>query len=232
MRVYRGRADEDHDRDHEATSAMLAATAETDEPGLRVWRPGPVLAFGRRDRRADGYERARETAADRGFPPAGRSVGGRAVAYADSTLAVAYAAPTPDPRSGIDDRYEWATDRVATALADLGCGIERGEPADAFCPGDHSLRVTGGGKVAGIAQRVRRGAALVAAVVIVDADDEIAAVLDSVYAALGVPFDPGSVGSVATAGGPDDPETVARAIEDAMATDPTVEPAWALLDGV
>jgi len=37
-------------------------------------------------------------------------------------------------------------------------------------------------------------------------------VLDPVYDALGVPFDPDTVGSVSTAGGPDDPERVIDAL--------------------
>ena len=47
--------------------------------------------------------------------------------------------------------------------------------------------------------------------------DAIAAVLDPVYEALDVPFDPGSVGSVAAAGG--DPGRLREAIEDALVGD-------------
>ncbi|MFD1526367.1 lipoate--protein ligase family protein, partial [Halolamina salina] len=46
--------------------------------------------------------------------------------------------------------------------------------------------------------------------------EEIGDVLDPVYDALGVPFDPNSVGSVAAAGGSNDPKEVARALEDAI----------------
>jgi hypothetical protein len=50
-------------------------------------------------------------------------------------------------------------------------------------------------------------------------------VFSAVYAALDVPFDPASVGTVADAGGPDDPEQVCRALERAFvgdASDPRV----------
>ena len=43
--------------------------------------------------------------------------------------------------------------------------------------------------------------------------------LDPVYEALGVPFDPESVGSVARGGGPADSERVCRALEDAFLGD-------------
>ena len=43
--------------------------------------------------------------------------------------------------------------------------------------------------------------------------------LDPVYGALSVPFDPASVGSVAASGGPADPERVARAVESALVGD-------------
>jgi hypothetical protein len=75
------------------------------------------------------------------------------------------------------------------------------------------------GKVVGVAQRVAKGAAQVAGIVIVRDHAEIAAVLEPVYGALEVPFDPETVGSVAAAGGPRDPERVARAVESALVGD-------------
>lgn len=42
----------------------------------------------------------------------------------------------------------------------------------------------------------------------------------AVYDALGVPFDPETVGSVAEANGPEDPKPVARALEDAFVDGP------------
>ena len=116
-----------------------------------------------------------------------------------------------------DDRYERATSAVERALRSVGVDADRGEPADAFCPGTHSLQRDG--KLVGIAQRVRQDAALVAGVAIVADREELAAVLADVYGALDVPFDPDAVGSVATAGGPADPEPVREAIERAFVGD-------------
>jgi octanoyl-[GcvH]:protein N-octanoyltransferase len=83
-------------------------------------------------------------------------------------------------------------------------------------------RVAADGKLAGLAQRVRADAALIAGVLVVSAGDPepIARVTEPVYDALGVPFDPESVGSVADAGGPGDPDAVARAVEAAFVEGP------------
>lgn len=218
VRVYRGRRS-DRESDRAATRAMVQEAAERGVPALRVWQPGRQLAFGRRDARTDGYEDARTAAAAHDFPPVERSVGGRAVAYADSSLALAYAVPTDDERGGLDGRYDDALDRVVTGLADCGAAVEPGEPADAYCPGDYSVRASGGGKIAGIAQRVRRGAALVACGVTVTEREPIRAVLRDVYDALGVAFAPASVGSVTAAGGPGDPTPVRRSLEAAFVGD-------------
>ena len=198
---------------------MVERAADTATPALRVWTPGQQLAFGRRDTRADGYEAARTAAADHGFPPVERSVGGRAVAYADSTLAFAHAVPTADARTGLDERYAAAVETVVDALRACDATVERGEPPESFCPGDYSVRATDGGKIAGIAQRVRGEAALVAGSVTVADRAPIRAVLADVYDALGVAFDTESVGSVAAAGGPAGPRRVRTALEDALVAD-------------
>lgn len=213
MRVVRGRA-ETPGADREATAALLAHTAETGETGLRVWLPHRQVAFGRRDAASDGYDRAREAARDHAFEPLERDVGGRAVAHTGETLAFGYTVAGDDPRSGIQSRYRGVTSLLQRALDSVGVRARRGEPDASFCPGQHSLQR--GGKIAGIAQRVRQEAALVGGCVTVRAGDEreIAEVLDPVYGVLDVPFDPASVGSVEGVGGSGDPGAVAQAIED------------------
>ncbi len=220
MRVLRGHTG-DPASDRERTAALLAAAADG-TPGLRVWTPPKQIAFGRRDAREAGYERAKRLASDRGFRPIERDVGGRAVAYAGRTLAFAHAIPLDVGRGSITDRYDSATGTVLEALRELDADVAAGEPPASFCPGDHSVRVAEGGKLCGIAQRVRSNAALVAGCLIVaptDAD-AVANVCEPVYDALGVPFDPDTVGSVADAGGPSDPEAVAGALEDAFVDGP------------
>jgi len=213
MRVLRGRA-ATAAADRKRTGAMLDRVGEAGEPAVRVWTPHRQVAFGRRDAAASGYDRAVAAARDHGFEPVERRVGGRAVAYTGSTVAFAHAVPIDRPRTGIDTRYATASERLRRALATLGVDAVPGEPADAFCPGSHSLQREG--KLVGIAQRVRTDAALVAGCVVVTDRDAIASVLDAVYDALDQPFDPASVGSVAAAGGPSDPDRVVEAVERAL----------------
>lgn len=212
MRVYRDRADTvaaDRDR----TTALVDRAVATGEPTLRVWTPHRQVAFGRRDLRTDGCDRARAVAKRRGYPATERDVGGRAVAFAGSTLALVHADPGGD-RTAVQSRYESMTESLLTALTEIGVEARAGEPADSFCPGTHSLQAEG--KLAGLAQRARRDVALTAAVVVVCDHDSIGDVLAPVYDALDVPFDPESVGSVARAGGPADPEVVGNAVVESI----------------
>ncbi|QAU12298.1 lipoate--protein ligase family protein [Halorubrum sp. BOL3-1] len=232
MRVFRGGLPSP-ESDRAPVGDLLASAAEG-VPAVRVAAPPRQVAFGRRDAREAGFDRAKRAARDAGFPPVERDVGGRAVAYTGSTLSFGVAVPAGDGRGSIDSRYEVGIETLRDALRDLGADVRRGEPPAAFCPGDHSLRAAGGsghsgggssadgGKIAGLAQRVRADAALVAGVLVVSAADpeEIARVTGPVYDALGVPFDPDSVGSVAAAGGSDDPESVARTVEAAFVDGP------------
>lgn len=220
MRVLRGRL-EDPSADDERTTELLEAAVDADEPALRVWRPPRQLAFGRRDARAPGYDAAREIAAEQGFPPRERRTGGRAVAYTGTTVAFALATPIEDVRSGLGERYDAAAMAVQRALWRLGVPAQQGEPPDAFCAGNHSLSWRG--KVAGFAQRVQRGVALVGGIVIVDGHEAIAEVLEPVYAALEVPLDPDTVGSVERAGGRADPDEVVEVLEEALVDGRKVE---------
>jgi lipoate-protein ligase A len=220
MRVLRGRA-ATNEADREHTDEMVARAVETGESALRVWTPHKQVAFGRRDTHEDGYQGARAAAREHGYPSVEREVGGRAVAYTGSTLAVVYAEPDAE-RTAIEARYDAATERYLRAFDQLGVDAREGEPDHSFCPGTHSISADG--KLAGLAQRVRREVAVTAAIVVVRDDEAIAAVLAPVYDALGVPFDPETVGSVAAAGGPDSPDAVADALVDAYGgSDATVE---------
>jgi octanoyl-[GcvH]:protein N-octanoyltransferase len=140
------------------------------------------------------------------------------VAYTgETTLAFAHAIPVADERRGLQDRYEAATETVLAALREVGVDADRGEPAASFCPGDHSIQARG--KLVGVAQRLRQGAALVAGCVLVAEREALQDVLTAVYGELGVEFDPASVGTVEHAGGPADPDTVRAALEAAFLDD-------------
>ena len=212
MHVVRGRPSVVED-DRSITPRLADLVADTSEPAIRAWTPPRQVAFGRRDATTDGFARARGLAVERGYTPVERGVGGHAVAYTGETVAFVFVTPDNGDRSGIQARYEHTTELLKRALERLGTQVSRGEPDAAYCPGDHSLQHHG--KIAGLAQRVRRNVAIVGGCVTVREVDEhaITDVLVPVYDALGIEFNPASVGSVEGAGGSDDPERVTRSIE-------------------
>lgn len=225
MQVVRGSVP-DVNRDRSITRQLVDVVESRDEPVVRVWTPPKQIAFGRRDTPADGYERARRIAIEDGYEPIEREVGGSAVAYTGETIAFAYGVPTETGRKRIDRRYQDVETMLIRALETAGASVTWGEPDASFCPGDHSVQ--GDGKIAGIAQRVRRKSALVGGYVIVTESDEsaVSEVLDPIYSALDIPFDPESVGCVERAGGPNDVCAVVEAIEDSFVGDaePVVTP--------
>jgi octanoyl-[GcvH]:protein N-octanoyltransferase len=213
MRALRGRA-ETIEADRAVTREIVEGTRDTGEPAVRVWTPHRQVAFGRQDTHAEGYETAQAAAEIHDFPTYERRVGGRAVAYTGNTVAFARTEPIEDIREGMQERYSSATTDIQVALTRLGVHVYPGEPPDSFCPGSHSLQADG--KIVGIAQRIQRGVALVAGIVVVRDHATIAAVLEEVYAPLDVPFDTDSVGSIEHSGGESGPEQVTQEIEQAL----------------
>ncbi|MFB6170724.1 MAG: lipoate--protein ligase family protein [Haloarculaceae archaeon] len=223
MRVLRGR-EADVEADRERTAALFERARERREPAVRVWRPPRQVVFGRRDAHEDGYDEAVAAARAREFPAVERETGGRAVAYTGTTVAFCRFEPVDDEREGVHDRFERMADDVLAALGRLEVDASPGEPEASFCPGSHSLQADG--KLVGLAQRIGGGVALTAGQLVVADRAAIASVLDPVYEALGVPFDPASVGSVEAAGGVTDPETVLASVERELVGDAEVEPAY------
>lgn len=220
MLGLRGRA-ETAAADARITRDLLSWTAESAELGLRVWRPHRQVAFGRQDEQAPGFEAAAGAAREHGYEVMGREVGGHAVAYTGRTAAFVRTEPIEDIRSGLTDRYEAVTTAVQRACWRLGAPVQRGEPANTFCPGSHAL--SGDGKLVGVAQRVTGEAALVAGIVLIDDHDAVASVLEPVYEALDIPFEPSTVGSLARAGGRTAWSSVRGELEEVLADDSPME---------
>jgi octanoyl-[GcvH]:protein N-octanoyltransferase len=81
-----------------------------------------------------------------------------------------------------------------------------------YCPGAHSVNAGGRAKLAGIGQRVVRGAAHVGGVVVVGGSRRAREVLVPVYRELGFALDPERVGSLEDELGPVAPEAVIAAL--------------------
>jgi octanoyl-[GcvH]:protein N-octanoyltransferase len=103
----------------------------------------------------------------------------------------------PEPKTGINERFEAVASLMVDAFVSLGVDARIGEIAGEYCPGRWSVNVAGKVKVMGVGQRLVRGAAHIGGVVVVDDAERIRDVLIPVYRALGLDWDPRTAGSLA-----------------------------------
>jgi octanoyl-[GcvH]:protein N-octanoyltransferase len=164
---------------------------------LRLYRPGPIVAFGPRDRVAPGFADAVAAARALGFGAVERLAGGRAAVFHQGTLAFSWAIPDPRAREGIRPRFQAAAEIVVEGIRSLGVDARIGEVPGEYCPGEHSINARGRTKLMGVGQRIVDGAAHVGGVIVVTGAARIREVLLPVYEALGLDWDMATVGSVA-----------------------------------
>jgi octanoyl-[GcvH]:protein N-octanoyltransferase len=185
-------------------------------PVLRIYCPAPTLAFGRLDALRPGFAAATEAARAHGFEPVVRAPGGHAVAYHGGCLVVDEVLPHDDPIAGLQERFRRSAETLGDALREVGVDSRIGRIAGEFCPGEYTVNARGAVKLVGSAQRVIRHASLLAASISVTDAAALRAVLEDVYAALGLEWDPATAGGVADEV-PVTVEEVERAVVDAYA---------------
>jgi len=178
-------------------AALLDAAARGGGPVVRVYRPPATVAFGRQDRFAGGFAAAAAAARAHGFTPVLRAPGGQAAAYDGGALVLDEVMSETDSIAGIHHRFAEHAERQARALRTLGVDARVGRVPGEYCPGDFTVSSAGRRKLIGTAQRVVRGAWLFSTVVIVEGTQRIRPVLEDVYSALGLEWDPQTVGAVA-----------------------------------
>jgi lipoate-protein ligase A len=179
---------------------------------LRLWRPRDALAFSVVDRTRPGFAAAVASARSAGFEPFLRLAGGHAAVYAVEAVAFAWAIPAAESRLAIGERFAEAAEIVVAALRALGVDARVGEIPGEYCPGSHSVNARGEVKLMGVGQRVIRGAAHIGGVVVAGGSRRLRAVLARVYAALELPFDPATLGSVEDERAGTGPDEVAKAL--------------------
>jgi octanoyl-[GcvH]:protein N-octanoyltransferase len=165
-------------------------------PVLRLYRPAPTVAFGRLDALHPGYAAAARAALDYGFVPVLRAPGGHAVAYHGGCLGIDEVVPAEDPIAGMQERFAASGELLAGALRSLGVDARVGRVPREFCPGDYTVNARGRVKLVGTAQRVVRHGSLLAASVAVHDGASLRAVLEDVYAALELEWDPATAGAI------------------------------------
>ena len=165
-------------------------------PTVRIHRPGREVAFGRQDLSSPGYAEAAEAARAAGFAAVERLAGGRAAVFHEGTIAIARAWQDPAPPKRTYARFEEMGELIAGAIRGLGVDAQVGEVPGEYCPGAYSVNARGAAKLAGIGQRMIRGGAHLGGVVVASGGREIAEVLEPVYRALELDWDPGTAGSI------------------------------------
>lgn len=194
---------------------LLDQVARGERPStIRLSRPGRVVAFGRRDRRNPGYNEASMAARKAGFATMERLTGGRAAAYTEGALSLTLTVRDPDPglRTGL--RFKQSAEIARSALARIGVNARIGEVPGEYCPGEYSVNAGGRTKLVGIGQRMIQGAAHVGFVIVVTDSGLVREVLEPVYGALGLDWNPETVGSVED----ELPGTGLTEVEDALLT--------------
>jgi lipoate-protein ligase A len=182
--------------DMAVTHALLLRVAAGELPSLvRVFRPGPTVAFGRLDALLPGYAAASAAARAHAAAPVLRLGGGHAAAYGPGAVLVEAVTAQAAIAEGLQERFATAAGWIVDALGDAGVAAEVGELPGEYCAGAWSVHAEGV-KLSGLAQRAIRGAALVTGFVIVEGGDALRAVLTDVYAALGIAWDPRTAGAL------------------------------------
>ncbi len=201
-----------------AVSRALLQRVGSGELGesLRLHHPGEVLAFSPLDATHSGFADAVAAARGAGFEPVRRLAGGRAAIFHSGTLAVAWCIPDDEPRLRIGARFAQVSDWLARTLRRLGVDARVGEVPGEYCPGAHSVNARGRTKLAGIGQRLVRGATHVGGVVVVSGTGRVREGLVPVYDALGFPWDPETVGSIEDEIGPVSVEAVRDALRQEL----------------
>jgi len=183
--------------DTAVSRALLQQVSDGTEPEtLRFYRPGTLVAFGPQDTRSPGYRQAVDAARAGGFEAGQRLVGGRAAVYHEETIAFAWAVPSPTPNADIQARFQHIAEIMVSAFHRLGIDALIGEVPGEYCPGQFSVNTRGKKKLMGVGQRLVSRAAHIGGVVVAGGSTRIRDILLPVYNALGIAWDPDSVGSL------------------------------------
>jgi octanoyl-[GcvH]:protein N-octanoyltransferase len=179
--------------------ALLQQVAAAGGPEtLRLYRPAPTLAFSGRDCATPGIGRAATVALAGGFTPLRRGPGGRAAAYHRGAVCLDHVGVDTAGPAAIRPRFIRFGELLTEALRAVGVDAEVGPVPGEYCPGEFSVNDGRGHKLVGTAQRLVRGGWLFSTVILVADPEPVRTVLTGTYDALGLDWDPRTVGAVQT----------------------------------
>lgn len=167
-----------------AEAAAMSVGAGEAPPTIIVRRQEPYALLGPQDRRLPSVDDGVAVLRDAGLPVYRRIAGGTAVILDEGCISFAVAKPCRD-FTMIHRNFDEMTVGVRLALQRLGIESEFGAAPGSFCEGPYDL-VSDGRKIAGIAQAMRRGFALVSGMLLVSQDPvPVTNMLNEFYAAAG-----------------------------------------------
>jgi len=204
------------DIDHTLVLMRQMQHVENPDPIVRAYAPRSTVAFSRRESLMPSFPAAEQAARDHGFAPVIRLAGGRAVAYDESCLVIDLISSS-HPGIANDRVFDVASEAIRRVLVDLGIDARVGAVSGEYCSGPHSVNARGAVKLVGIAQRVTRGARLVTASIALGTAGPLRSVIDDVYAAMSLDWDPRTFGTVSGEGIQATPAELARIIVAGLA---------------
>jgi len=150
------------------TETVALSAALRQEPAVIVRRHDPYLLLGPQDRRLAGLDRIAEWALRQGIPAFVRIGGGTLVIQDEGTIAFGVARPCRDLTT-LELNFRELGEGVIRALSRLGIEARFGRAPGSYCEGPWDL-VVNGVKIAGVAQAIRGGFALVSGMILVSQD--------------------------------------------------------------
>jgi lipoate-protein ligase A len=208
-----------------AVSHALLERARDGEESFRLWRPlAPALSLGRLDLRSSRVGELVALARDAGVEPVRRLAGGHAATLDSGCLCLGWALPVRRLEEA-SVRYRLVGELIVAALGELGVAARLGEVPGEWCPGAWSVQGPNG-KLAGLAQRVVKGAAWCEALLVLERPAALLRLGRRAHELLGLPWDDRAQGALATlVPGERD---LHGALADAFAR--ALEPRWAPLE--
>lgn len=182
-----------------ASKRLLHVVAGKPELGtvVRVYQPGPTVAFSRKEETLPGFADAVSEALAFGFEPVIRPAGGRMVALDQQWLVLDIVTPEPDRSNSHRDIYESYGDAIIRVLTGLGVDAALGPVPGEYCPGDYSINARGEVKIVGTAQRVTSGARLFSASIPLAISPSVNEMFNRVNKILDLDWNPATLGSLA-----------------------------------
>lgn len=137
-------------------------------PAILLRTQAPYVLLGPKDRRLPTLERAVHWLRTQELPAVFRLGGGSAVLLDGGCLSFAVVRPSRD-LTAWQGNFIQMTEGVLRGLRRLGLAVEFGEAPGSYCPGAYDLLLEGK-KIAGIAQAIRGGYAMVSGMILVNQD--------------------------------------------------------------